>query len=163
MVRFNPFEDTGGNQSFALAILDAQGNGFVVSSLHSRGGTRVYGKTVAGGKAETALSHEEAEALRLALASGAGPAGGRDGDARRDTQAGTGARHPRVVAPTRPTPTATEDPVENAFDELLRMSRRAARGEPSAARPDPRLGPATRRSRPLRPTSRRASTRSSPA
>ena len=74
MVRFNPFEDTGGNQSFALAILDVQGNGLVVSSLHSRGGTRVYGKTVAGGKAETALSQEEAEALRLALASGAGPA-----------------------------------------------------------------------------------------
>src|SRR4029078_11237479 len=76
MVRFNPFEDTGGNQSFALAILDVQGNGLVVSSLHSRGGTRVYGKTVAGGKAETALSQEEAEALRLALASGAGPAKG---------------------------------------------------------------------------------------
>ena len=38
LVRFNPFEDTGGNQSFALAILDAQGNGIVVSSLHSRTG-----------------------------------------------------------------------------------------------------------------------------
>ena len=36
LVRFNPFEDTGGNQSFALALLDGRGDGFVVSSLHSR-------------------------------------------------------------------------------------------------------------------------------
>ena len=35
--RFNPFEgDTGGNQSFALALLDGRGDGFVVSSLHAR-------------------------------------------------------------------------------------------------------------------------------
>jgi Protein of unknown function (DUF4446) len=74
LVRFNPFEDTGGNQSFALAVLDAQGNGFVVSSLHARTGTRVYGKTISGGTSESNLSAEEAEALRLALASGAGPA-----------------------------------------------------------------------------------------
>lgn len=74
LVRFNPFEDTGGNQSFALAVLDARGDGFVVSSLHARTGTRVYGKTVAGGRSESTLSAEEAEALRLALASGAGTA-----------------------------------------------------------------------------------------
>ncbi|HKG57018.1 MAG TPA: DUF4446 family protein, partial [Candidatus Limnocylindrales bacterium] len=44
LVRFNPFEDTGGNQSFAVALLDAHGDGFVLSSLHGRGGTRVYAK-----------------------------------------------------------------------------------------------------------------------
>jgi hypothetical protein len=76
LVRFNPFEDTGGNQSFALAILDAQGSGIVVSSLHSRTGTRIYAKAVAGGRAEAALSDEEGEALRLALASGPGGARG---------------------------------------------------------------------------------------
>ena len=38
LVRFNPFEDTGGNQSFALALLDANGDGIVFSSLHTRGG-----------------------------------------------------------------------------------------------------------------------------
>jgi hypothetical protein len=69
LVRFNPFEDTGGNQSFALALLDLQGNGVVVSSLHARTGTRVYGKAISGGRADTALSDEEAEALRQALAS----------------------------------------------------------------------------------------------
>lgn len=74
LVRFNPFEDTGGNQSFALALLDQPGDGFIVSSLHSRTGTRVYGKAITGGKAEAALSDEEAEALRLALASGTGTA-----------------------------------------------------------------------------------------
>ena len=74
LVRFNPFEDTGGNQSFALALLDQHGDGFVVSSLHARAGTRVYGKAIAGGKSEAALSGEEAEALRQALGSGMGSA-----------------------------------------------------------------------------------------
>ena len=76
LVRFNPFEDTGGNQSFALALLDGRGDGFVVSSLHARAGTRVYAKAVVGGASEAALSAEEAEALRQALAkSGPGMAG----------------------------------------------------------------------------------------
>ena len=68
LVRFNPFEDTGGNQSFALALLDARGDGFVVSSLHARAGTRVYAKAISNGVSEGALSDEETEALRQALA-----------------------------------------------------------------------------------------------
>jgi hypothetical protein len=67
IVRYNPFEETGGNQSFALAVVDARGDGFVVSSLHARASTRVYAKGVSAGKAESALSDEEAEALRQAL------------------------------------------------------------------------------------------------
>ncbi len=66
LVRFNPFEDTGGNQSFALVLLDAEDDGIVVSSLHSRNATRVYAKAVAKGTAEAALSEEETEALRRA-------------------------------------------------------------------------------------------------
>lgn len=69
LVRFNPFEDTGGNQSFALALLDANGDGFILSSLHARAGTRVYAKALSAGRAETQLSQEEMEALRLALGS----------------------------------------------------------------------------------------------
>ncbi len=69
LVRFNPFEDTGGNQSFAIALLDARGDGFVISSLHARSGTRVYGKVVARGASESTLSAEEAEAVKIALAS----------------------------------------------------------------------------------------------
>ena len=72
LVRYNPFEDTGGNQSFALALTDSGGNGFVISSLHSRTGTRVYAKAVAGGRADGALSDEEGAALQQALATGGG-------------------------------------------------------------------------------------------
>ena len=69
LVRYNPFEgETGGNQSFSLALLDGRGDGFVVSSLHARAGTRVYAKAVSGGTSEAALSAEETEALRQALA-----------------------------------------------------------------------------------------------
>jgi hypothetical protein len=68
LVRFNPFEDTGGNQSFALAMLDGHGDGFIVSSLHARSGTRIYAKAIARGSSETALSAEEAEALAIATA-----------------------------------------------------------------------------------------------
>jgi len=67
-VRFNTFEDTGGNQSFALALLDESESGFVVSSLHSRTATRLYAKAVLAGKAETSLSSEENEAMDLARA-----------------------------------------------------------------------------------------------
>jgi hypothetical protein len=72
LVRFNPFEDTGGNQSFALALLDQDADGFIVSSLHSRNGTRIYAKAIMAGRCDTALSSEESEALKIALASGAG-------------------------------------------------------------------------------------------
>ena len=68
LVRYNPFEDTGGNQSFALAMLDGRGDGFVVSSLHARAGTRVYAKAIAAGSSEAALSDEESAALKQALA-----------------------------------------------------------------------------------------------
>jgi hypothetical protein len=76
LVRFNPFEDTGGNQSFALALLDENGDGFVLSSLHARAGTRVYGKAIARGASESNLSAEESEALRMALATVPGPGRG---------------------------------------------------------------------------------------
>jgi len=67
-VRFNTFEDTGGNQSFTLALLDPAGNGVVLNSLHARNQTRLYAKAVRAGAAEGALSEEEAEAIRLAAA-----------------------------------------------------------------------------------------------
>lgn len=67
LVRFNPFEDTGGNQSFAMALTDAAGTGFIVSSLHSRTGTRVYAKAITDGRSDGALSDEEQAALRIAL------------------------------------------------------------------------------------------------
>jgi hypothetical protein len=47
-------------------MLDGRGDGFVLSSLHSRQQTRMFLKAVSAGKAETATSAEEAEAIRLA-------------------------------------------------------------------------------------------------
>lgn len=66
LVRYNPFEETGGNQSFALALLDAERNGWVLSSLHARSGTRVYAKAITGGRSDGALSEEEMAAIRQA-------------------------------------------------------------------------------------------------
>ncbi len=72
LIRFNPFEDTGGNQSFALALLDSDDDGVVVSSLHARGVTRVYAKALSRGRPEATLSDEEAEAVALARSSSLG-------------------------------------------------------------------------------------------
>ena len=68
LVRYNPFEETGGNQRFALALLDAGGDGWVLSSLHARSGTRVYVKAIKSGRADTGLSDEETAALGQAMA-----------------------------------------------------------------------------------------------
>jgi hypothetical protein len=72
IVRFNPFPDTGSDQSFAIALLNDRHTGVVISSLHARNGTRVFAKPVEAGQARYALSDEEAEALRIA-AEGAPP------------------------------------------------------------------------------------------
>lgn len=67
LVRFNPFRQLGGNQSFSLALLDEESNGVVLSALHSRDSTRVYAKPVVGGKeADYTLSDEEKEAVKIA-------------------------------------------------------------------------------------------------
>lgn len=66
VVRFNPFGDTGGDQSFCLAVLDAHDSGYVLSSIHGRQGTRVYVKPVDFGKSKYQLSKEEEHALSQA-------------------------------------------------------------------------------------------------
>jgi len=67
IMRFNPFSDTGGDQSFILAILDEMDNGVVISSLHTRGITRWYAKNIESGKGlNYDLSKEELEAIKNA-------------------------------------------------------------------------------------------------
>jgi hypothetical protein len=78
LVRYNPFEETGGNQSFALALLDADDDGLIISSLHARSGTRIYARTLSGGRADGALSAEETEALALARVATKGRPGSAD-------------------------------------------------------------------------------------
>ncbi|MGE5297554.1 MAG: DUF4446 family protein [Acidobacteriaceae bacterium] len=65
-VRFNPFEDAGANMSFALALLNGQGDGVVISSLHGREGTRMYAKTVEKGNSKFKLTEEELTAIKNA-------------------------------------------------------------------------------------------------
>lgn len=64
--RFNPFSDTGGDQSFMLALLDGNRDGVVITSLHSRENTRFYVKSVKGGEGlEHPLSKEEQKIVKL--------------------------------------------------------------------------------------------------
>lgn len=67
LVRFNPFEDTGSDQSFAIALLDDARDGIVLSSLHGRANTRVFAKPVANGMSSHHLSDEESQAIRIAV------------------------------------------------------------------------------------------------
>ena len=66
VVRFNPFSETGSNQSFSLAILDRKKDGVVITSFYSREGSNVYGKTIKNGESEYSLSEEEQKAITLA-------------------------------------------------------------------------------------------------
>jgi len=68
VVRFNPFAEVGGNQSFAIALLDKHLNGVIILSLYARDGVRVYSKSLKEGKSEYRLSKEEEEAIKLASA-----------------------------------------------------------------------------------------------
>ena len=67
LVRFNPFDDTGSDQSFAIALLDDQRDGIVISSLHGRANTRLYAKPVAAGASPHNLSDEESQAIKVAV------------------------------------------------------------------------------------------------
>jgi hypothetical protein len=66
VVRYNPFRDTGGDQSFAIALADSQGDGIVLSSLHNRDVTRVYAKPLADWKSTYTLTDEEKQAIAMA-------------------------------------------------------------------------------------------------
>jgi len=65
-LRFNPFRDTGGDQSFALALADEGGSGVVISSLHSREVTRVYAKPLVAWQTNYQLTEEEQAAIKRA-------------------------------------------------------------------------------------------------
>jgi len=63
VIRFNPFSDTGGDQSFSIACLDAQDNGFTLTSLFTREGTRIYTKPIANSESKYPLTEEEKRAI----------------------------------------------------------------------------------------------------
>lgn len=67
LLRFNPFKDTGGDQSFILTLSDANNTGVVITGLYSRSGLRWYAKSIFEGKGvEHELSEEEKKALKIA-------------------------------------------------------------------------------------------------
>jgi hypothetical protein len=66
VVRYDAFGDMGGHLSWSLAILDAEGDGVLLTAIHGRSDTRTYAKNVTGWQSSTQLSPEESEALSLA-------------------------------------------------------------------------------------------------
>jgi hypothetical protein len=66
VVRFNPFQDGGGNFSFSLALLDSQNSGIILTSMHGREQNRIYTKKVFLGLSESPLTEEEQQALHRA-------------------------------------------------------------------------------------------------
>ena len=66
IVRYDALSEMSGQLSFSLALLNAQGDGVVVSSINGRAETRTYAKPVRAGKGEQELSPEEAQAVRSA-------------------------------------------------------------------------------------------------
>lgn len=67
LIKFNPFEEVGGDHSFSLALLDGDKNGIIITSLHTRERTRLYLKDIHLGKPKIGLSKEEEKALKLSM------------------------------------------------------------------------------------------------
>lgn len=66
LIRYNPFDEMGGNLCFALALLDAKDNGIVLNGIHSRTGSFTYAKPIEMGVSTYVLSTEEIQAVKLA-------------------------------------------------------------------------------------------------
>lgn len=66
IVKFNAFPDTGGSQSFAIALVSSEGNGVILSSLVARDRTSVFAKPISVWKASVELTPEETRALASA-------------------------------------------------------------------------------------------------
>lgn len=66
-IRFNPFEDAGSNQSFAMSFLNDEGNGVIVSSLYARDRMSIFAKPIIKGVSDFELSTEEKDVLKKSL------------------------------------------------------------------------------------------------
>lgn len=63
LVRFDAFRDSGGEQSFSLSLVDANGDGLVLTNLHGREESYLYAKELQNWKSSRALTDEEKEAI----------------------------------------------------------------------------------------------------
>ncbi|MCD6284157.1 DUF4446 family protein [bacterium] len=66
VIRYNPFPDIGGDQSFSIALLDKNDNGLVITSLYTPKGTRIYCKPIIKSQSKYNLSQEEKAAIQKA-------------------------------------------------------------------------------------------------
>lgn len=66
VIRYNPFDEMGGNLCYAVAILDGKDNGVVLNGIHSRNGTFTYAKPIERGVSPYVLTEEELQALEKA-------------------------------------------------------------------------------------------------
>lgn len=66
LVRYNAFEDTGSDLSFALALLDRQNNGVVLNGIYSKDSSNIYSKSIKRGESNYRLSKEEIQAIEEA-------------------------------------------------------------------------------------------------
>jgi len=67
VVRYDAFEDMGGQLSFSAALLDDYGDGIVITSINGRTETRTYAKPVRAMKSQHNLSEEERAAIESAV------------------------------------------------------------------------------------------------
>ena len=65
--RYNPYDDVGGDLSFTVSLLNGKNSGVLITSLHTRAGTRLYAKEIVEGKSELKLSKEEEGVLQEVL------------------------------------------------------------------------------------------------
>lgn len=63
IIRFNPYKDTGGNQSFAIALLNNKNDGVIISSLYTQDRVNVFAKPIINGTSEFRLTDEEQQAI----------------------------------------------------------------------------------------------------
>ena len=68
IVKYDAFNQMGGQLSFSLCLLDEKNNGFLMNSVHSAEGCYSYTKEIIGGKSKLELGEEEKQALEEALA-----------------------------------------------------------------------------------------------
>ncbi len=70
MIRYDALVGSGGQLSFAWALLDDNNNGFIINHIYYRDGSTVYGKTITRGTCAQRLSDEEQQALEGAMKAG---------------------------------------------------------------------------------------------
>lgn len=67
LVKYDAFQQMGGQLSFCLVLLDQDNNGFIINSVHSTEGSYCYSKEIRNGVGDVDLGKEEKEALAIAM------------------------------------------------------------------------------------------------